>query len=121
MITTQNKSTPDAGQLEVPKSFLSRLKTKWGLESLFQLILVILVFAITGTTVVFLRKTLFELIGFDEATSFWLKTSVYILFVFPAYQGLLLFYGSIFGQFHFFWNKEKKLFHSLGKLLKVRK
>jgi len=118
MISSQNKSIQKAHEIEIPKNFLYRLKVKWGLESLFQVIMVILVFAITGSSVVFLRKTLFEIIGFDEATSFWLKSFVYILFVFPAYQGLLLLYGSLFGQFQFFWNKEKKLFYFICKLFK---
>lgn len=120
MITSQHKNTQEVHEIDVPKSFLYRLKTKWGLENLFQVIMVLLVFAITGSTVVFLRKTLFEIIGFDEATSIWLKSCVYILFVFPAYQGLLLFYGSLFGQFHFFWNKEKKLIRYFIKLFKGR-
>lgn len=120
MITNTNKKVQETTEIEVPKSFLYRLKAKWGLENLFQVIMVLLVFAITGTTVVFLRKTLFELLGFDESSSFWLKSFVYILFVFPAYQGLLLLYGSLFGQFHFFWNKEKKLFYMVCKFLKIK-
>jgi hypothetical protein len=39
----------------------------------------------------------------------WIKTIAYILFVFPAYQVLLLTYGFILGQFSFFWEKEKKM------------
>src|SRR5690606_25965923 len=104
----------------VPKNFVEKLKIKWGLESIFQVIIVLLVFSITGTTVVFLRKTLFGWLGFDDSTNFWLKTVTYILFMLPAYQTLLLFYGSLFGQFEFFWNKEKKLFNAIKKLF-VRK
>jgi hypothetical protein len=109
MISGKTEIPSEATQVEIQKNFLYKLKTKWGLENLFQVIMVILVFAITGTTVVFMRKTLFLWIGFDESTSMWLKSIVYILFVFPAYQALLLFYGSLFGQFNFFWSKEKKL------------
>lgn len=102
----------------VPKNFVEKLKIKWGLESIFQVIIVLLVFSVTGTTVVFLRKTLFGWLGFDVNTDFWIKTVAYILFMLPAYQILLLFYGSLFGQFEFFWNKEKKLFNSVKKLFK---
>ena len=102
----------------VPKNFVEKLKIKWGLESIFQVIIVLLVFSVTGTTVVFLRKTLFGWLGFDVNTDFWIKTVAYVLFMLPAYQILLLFYGSIFGQFEFFWNKEKKLFNTIKRLFK---
>ena len=88
---------------------LSRLQEKWGLESLFQVIAVLVVFSLAGSSVVFLRKTFFGFLGFDEHTPFWLKTITYILFVFPAYQILLLTYGFALGQFNFFWEKEKKM------------
>lgn len=123
MISSNNSKTTGnenegATSLEttVPKNFVEKLKIKWGLESIFQVIIVLLVFSITGTTVVFLRKTLFGWLGFDENTNFWVKTVTYILFMLPAYQTLLLFYGSLFGQFEFFWNKEKKLFYAIKKL-----
>ncbi len=88
---------------------LTRLQEKWGLESLLQVIAVLIVFSLAGSSVVFLRKTFFGFLGFDEHTAMWLKTITYILFVFPAYQVLLLTYGFIFGQFSFFWEKEKKM------------
>jgi len=127
MISNENNKTTgndtelnSAIDTTVPKNFVEKLKIKWGLESIFQVIIVLLVFSITGTTVVFLRKTLFGWLGFDDSTNFWLKTVTYILFMLPAYQTLLLFYGSLFGQFEFFWNKEKKLFNAIKKLF-VRK
>lgn len=100
----------------VSKNFIEKLKIKWGLESVFQVIIILLVFSITGSTVVYLRKFLFGVLGFDESTALWLKTVTYILFVFPAYQLLILGYGALFGQFDFFWKKEKKLFHTIKRL-----
>lgn len=117
---TSEEETPKASEAALPKNFIQKLKVKWGLQSIFQVILILLVFSITGTTVVFLRKTLFSWIGFDESTATWIKTATYILFVFPAYQTLLLFYGSLFGQFDFFWNKEKKMLKAIKRLF-VRK
>ena len=88
---------------------LTRLQAKWGLDSLVQVIAVLIVFSLAGSSVVFLRKTFFGFLGFDDSTPFWLKTVTYILFVFPAYQILLLMYGFVLGQFSFFWEKEKKM------------
>jgi len=113
--------TSSSNNHEGNSGFLEKLKAKWGLESIFQVIIILLVFSITGTTVVFLRKTLFNFLGFTEQTSMWLKTVTYIVFVFPAYQVLILVYGAIFGQFHFFWEKEKKLARWFMKLFKNRR
>jgi hypothetical protein len=102
----------------IKANFLQRLMQKWQLKSTFQVIMVLLVFTLTGSTVVLLRKTLFSVLGFTDDTSFWLKTIAYILFIFPAYQILILVYGFLLGQFDFFWQKEKKLLQKVGILAK---
>jgi hypothetical protein len=79
---------------------------------------VLVVFTLTGSTVVLIRKFLFAAIGFDATTPFWLKTITYLLFVMPFYQVLLLAYGFLLGQFSFFWEKEKKLARRIGKLFR---
>jgi hypothetical protein len=99
---------------ELPLGWLSRLQTKWELDSVAQVLIILLVFSLTGSTVVFLRKALFGWLGFGETTAWWVKTIAYLLFVFPAYQLLLLGYGALLGQFRFFWNKEKKLLQKIG-------
>lgn len=105
---------------ETKTGVLSRLQEKWQLESILQVMIVLLVFSLTGSTVVMVRKAFFSWIGFDEATSMWLKTITYIAFVMPAYQILLLGYGALFGQFRFFWNKEKKMLSRIKKVF-IRK
>ncbi|WP_338392801.1 DUF6787 family protein [Fulvitalea axinellae] len=101
---------------EAPKGFINKMKKRWGVESTWSVIAILIVFSLTGMTVVRLRKVLFGVIGFDDATPFWIKTVTYILCVFPMYQGLILVYGFIFGQFAFFWEKEKKLGRLFVKL-----
>ncbi len=105
-----------AAEAQLPKNFLYKLKLKWGLDSMYQVFAILIVFTVTGSTVVFLRKSLFGVLGFDDTTALWIKTIVYIAFMLPAYQGLLLLYGSLLGQFEFFWNKEKKMFYAIKKL-----
>ncbi|WP_017729981.1 DUF6787 family protein [Nafulsella turpanensis] len=104
----------------VTKSFLNKLKAKWQLDSLVQVLAVLAVFALTGSTVVYIRKFLFAFLEFGEATPFWLKAVTYILFVFPAYQLLLLAYGFLLGQFRFFWEKEKKMLSRMGRLFQKK-
>jgi hypothetical protein len=98
--------------------FLHKLMQKWQLKNTFQVVMVLIVFALTGSTVVLLRKTLFSMLGFSEATPLWLKVITYLAFIFPAYQVLILVYGFLLGQFDFFWQKEKKLFRRMKAIFK---
>ena len=90
--------------------WLGKMQAKWGLDSTRQVLLVLVVFTLSGSSVVWLRKGLFHLLGYDETTPMSLKTITYIIFIFPTYQSLLLLYGFLLGQFSFFWEKEKKMF-----------
>ena len=91
------------------------LLKKWQLNSLWQVAFVLLTFTFAGSSVVVLKGWYFEALGFTEQTAFWLKAVAYALFIFPAYQCLLLLYGTLFGQFRFFWEKEKKLLAFVAK------
>lgn len=90
------------------RPLLQRLQAKWGLKSLFQTIMVLIVFAFTGSTVLFIKPFLFDLIGFDSIEGI-AGVLIYIVMIFPLYQLLILVYGFIFGQFAFFWAWEKKM------------
>ena len=113
--------------MEVPKEnveevkqkqpFLERMKQKWGLTSIWQVVLILIVFSITGMTVVWIRPIIFKILGIEDASG-WLKTISYLVLVFPLYQCLLLLYGFIFGQFNFFWEKEKKLVKAVMRLFR---
>ncbi|MGY6745068.1 MAG: DUF6787 family protein [Cecembia sp.] len=96
-------------------NFLERLKSKWQLNSLLQVVLVLIVFALTGFTILFIKKPIFDFLGISmERGGFW-KTVLYLLLVLPLYQIILLIWGFIFGQFHFFWEKEKAFFRRIIK------
>jgi len=77
--------------------------------------LVLIVFSLTGMTVVLVRPVIFSWFGFDEQTAFITKAITYLLLIFPMYQILILVYGALLGQFAFFWEKEKKLFNAIKK------
>ena len=98
------------------QGFLRKLQSKWNLKSLWQVILVLVVFACTGMTVLFIKEPIFDLLDISmEEGGFW-KTVLYLLFVLPLYQAFLLVYGFIFGQFNFFWEKEKQFFQRVGRM-----
>ncbi|HLA56247.1 MAG TPA: DUF6787 family protein [Flavobacterium sp.] len=94
---------------------MPNFKTRWGIASNFQLVLIIVVFAITGSTAAYLSKPILK--WFDitkESTSLWVYYPLYILLIFPVYQVLLVGIGFIFGQFKFFWAFEKKMLRGMG-------
>lgn len=90
-------------------NWIQRLQQKWGVVSTWSVIAILLTFTFSGSSVVLLRKSLFNLLEYNAQTPFWLKTITYVFFIFPTYQILLLVYGALLGQFEFFWEKEKKL------------
>lgn len=120
MISVEDKVQTAELSDQEQNSFLNKLKTRWQLESLLQVVAVLTVFTLTGSTVVFIRKFLFALLGFDDATPFWLKTVTYLVFVFPAYQVMLLGYGFLLGQFRFFWEKEKKMLRRISQIFRKK-
>ncbi len=91
-------------------SFLQRLQEKWKLESLLQVIMVLVVFACTGFTILFIKNPILDFFGIQRGGGQgFANTVLYLLLVLPLYQIILLFYGFIFGQFKFFWEKEKQM------------
>jgi hypothetical protein len=46
---------------------------------------------------------------------------LYLILVLPLYQIFLLIYGFIFGQFKFFWEKEKLIFRRIVGIFKSKK
>jgi hypothetical protein len=90
------------------------LKQRWGLTSNFQLTLIIIVFAITGSASAWLSKPFCLWLGITkEDLGFWF-TPIRLLLIFPIYQVLLVVIGFLFGQFKFFWAFEKKMLKSMG-------
>ncbi len=94
---------------------MEKLKNRWGIDSNFQIVIIFIVFAVTGSAAAKLAAPLTEFIGLDrETTNAWLYWPVRILLIFPVYQILLVVFGWLFGQFAFFWNFEKKMLNRLG-------
>jgi len=93
-------------------NFLHSLKNRWKLQSVGQVVIVLLVFSCTGFSIFFLKKPLLELIDTDEEYGTLFSVLYYIL-ILPVYNLILLVYGFVFGQFKFFWSFEKKMWHRM--------
>jgi hypothetical protein len=95
---------------------LDKIKIRWGLKTNWDIIAVMVVFSISGFSILFVRPIWFKIFGVSDATPMWLKFIIWLVMVFPTYQLFLLLYGFIFGQFKFFWEKEKKMVFAIGRL-----
>jgi hypothetical protein len=89
-------------------------------QSGWQVWMILLVFALTGTSVMYLKKFLFGWIGIDDATPLYIRILLSVLVIFPLYQVLLLMYGWLLGQFSFFWKFEKKMLQRLRLMPKTQ-
>ncbi|MFE3871186.1 DUF6787 family protein [Flavobacterium sp. ZS1P70] len=93
---------------------MENLKKRWGIETNFQLAIVFIVFAITGSASAWLSKPFCFWLGITKSDlGFWF-TPVRLLLIFPLYQVLLVLIGFVFGQFKFFWAFEKKMLKRMG-------
>ncbi len=94
---------------------MEKFKQRWGITSNFQVAIILLVFALTGSSAAYLSKPILEWMGVDKAElGPWLYYPLYILLIFPVYKVLLLIYGTLFGQFPFFWAFVKKMLRGMG-------
>ena len=88
---------------------IEKLINLFKVKSLKQLVIVFLVFSITGSLSVVLGEPIINFFfedGFENNLYFWI---VRIIIIFPLYQILLIIIGTIFGEFRYFWRIEKKI------------
>ncbi len=90
-----------------------KLKTKWNIDSDRDFWLIMLTFSLAGMGISLIRIFLFPLLGISEATPTWLIVLCYIPSAFFMYQIGLLFFGTLLGQFKFFWEWEKNMLRRL--------
>jgi len=96
---------------------IEKLINLFKVKSLKQLVIVFLVFSITGSLSVVLGEPIINFFfedGFENNFYFWI---VRIIIIFPLYQILLIIIGTIFGEFRYFWRIEKKILMRL-KIIK---
>ncbi len=92
-------------------TLINKIKRKWEIKSNFQLLIIFLVFGVTGSTSVWISEPILDFIGLKQASiSNWIYWPIRIIIIFPVYQILLLIIGTVFGQSKFFKNFVKKMF-----------
>ena len=94
---------------------MDKLKKRWGITSNFQIILILIVFAINGSFAAWVANPITNSLGLSlETTNPWMFWPIRILLIFPIYQITLPLVGFLFGQFKFFWNFERKFLGRIG-------
>lgn len=89
---------------------MNKLKQRWNISSNFQFFIIILVFAITGSTSAYIAKPILAFLGITKVSvGAWLYYPLYIIIILPIYKVLLFIIGTLFGQKNFFWNFIKKM------------
>ena len=91
--------------------WIERLKARWHVKSAFDVIIILVVFACTGFTVMFIKPVIMDLLFEDGHSTVF--SILYWILILPVYNIFLLFYGFIFGKLKFFWEFEKRFFGRL--------
>jgi len=93
---------------------MKKLKEKWGITSNFQLFIICVVFAITGSVSTIVSGPVIDYLFENLDINKFLKFLLQLIIIMPIYQVLLLFFGLIFFQFNFFFKFVKKFMKLLG-------
>ena len=93
---------------------MKKLKERWGITSNFQIVIIFIVFGITGSVSAYISGPLTNLIIGESELHWLIKLLIRIIVLTPIYQVLLLFFGYIFFQYKFFYNFVKKFMSILG-------
>ncbi|WP_425075502.1 DUF6787 family protein [Psychroserpens sp. S379A] len=107
--------------LKLTLLIFKKLEHKWILDYKWEMIRVFIVFAITGSSSMYVGRPIMKLIGITkENLNPFIYWVLFIIIGLIFYQILLVAFGWLFGQFKFFWAFEKKMLKrfGLGKLIK---
>ena len=93
---------------------LQKIIDKFHAKSFKHLIIIFLVFALSGSASVLMSSSILTAINLKELINFYpLYLLVRIILLIPIYQLLLIIIATLFGEFRYFWYFEKKFFKRL--------
>ena len=81
---------------------MQKLMKIFKVQSLYQLVIVFIVFGITGSMSLVVSNYFLAIFDLDNII-------LSIIFVLLIYQALLIIIGTLFGEFNYFWEMEKKI------------
>ena len=86
------------------KQFWNKLKTRWGITSDLQVGIILIVFTLTGFSTLYVNQIIDLVLGVNKESPAWQRILVFLIIVLPVYNLLLLFWGTLLGQYRFFSN-----------------
>jgi hypothetical protein len=100
---------------------MEKIRSFFKVESNYQLFIINLVFAITGTSSLFVADYILDMLlvtqeNYDNSF-YWVTRIILIL---PIYQILLIIFGILFGEFSYFWRMEKKTLNKIRSIFKSK-
>ena len=96
---------------------MKKLRDFFKVDSNIRVLIVFIVFSVAGSLSLVVADNIFSyLLEFEDHDSLYWFFRIIILF--PIYQVLLIVTGTIFGEFRYFWEIEKRILKRLGFKLK---
>jgi hypothetical protein len=94
---------------------MKKLKERWGINTFYQLLLIITVFAINGSISARISSYLMTFIGINDNNTHWfIYYLILLVLVLPIYPFLLMGFGYLFGQSKFFFPFGKRMLSKIG-------
>ena len=81
---------------------MQKLMKIFKVQSLYQLVIVFIVFGITGSMSLVVSNYFLAIFDLDNII-------LSIIFILLIHQALLIIIGTLFGEFNYFWEMEKKI------------
>lgn len=101
--------------LKLTLLIFKKLEKKWILNYKWEMIRVFMVFAVTGSSSLYVGRPIIKLLGITKENLnpllYWI---LFLIIGLVFYQILLVTFGWLFGQFKFFWEFEKKMLKRFG-------
>ncbi|WP_408048882.1 DUF6787 family protein [Tenacibaculum halocynthiae] len=94
---------------------MKKLMVCWNVETPKYLMIICIVFSITGSSSIAIGRPVLKLLGItlDNFNPF-IYYPLFVISSFVFYQVFLVLFGWGFGQFSFFWSLEKKMLRRFG-------
>jgi len=94
---------------------MKKIRDFFKVQSNYQLFIINIVFALTGASSVFVADYILDIFLVNTIDNgnflYWLTRIILML---PTYQILLIIFGTLFGEFAYFWAMEKKTLKRLS-------
>jgi len=105
----------------VVKKYFLNFKSKWNVQSNWQLFKIMLVFSLAGQSILFTLPLIKEQLGLANNINTIFKILFFVFFSFPLYQIYLLFWSVLLGEIKFFVHFIKNTFKKSSQLFNFLK